>query len=224
MSWMEKELSKTSNKDSVIDSKVGSNLNSSNVESNLSSNIGYNVSSNKSILDEVYTGGATFGVFWAKVGAVIATVVGLIMLGVGIYLSVRKIDRETKTAKVIKINGLNTPDSICPIFTNVQNRITYQCTVTIKIDGRDDTIDLIYNGPLQLRPNYAINVYVKNDNPNDVTFDAPIPNYVGYILIGLAIFIPLVAWFWVYLTNRFKFIAFASGASGAYDLISGGRR
>lgn len=216
-------INKESNVNPNVSPNVNPNVSSNNPSSTLTSNISSALGSNKGVLDEVYTGGATFGVLWAKIGAVIATIVGLIMLGVGIYLSVRKIDRETKIAKVVKIDGTDLPGKTCPFYQTVNKIQTYRCSVTIKIEGRDDSVDLVYTGSAPLSINSPVNVYVKNDNPNDITFDAPIPNYVGYILIGVSIFVILIAWGWVYLTTRYKFIAFASGASGAYDLISGVR-
>lgn len=169
--------------------------------------------------DEIYSGAASFGVFWALLGAIMATIIGTLLIGFGIYLMVHKTNRKTVSAKVVYINGI--PDGTCQ--KTQDNPPQYNCAVTVKYDGWKDPIQISYTGPDSYYVGETIDIYVDNNNPGDATLDKPVPKWMGLIIIAVALIMIGGAWFWYWASRRWKFIAAAEGASGAISLISGGR-
>lgn len=156
-----------------------------------------------------------------KSWAVLGTIFGVILVIVGIFTATRKIDRTEKLAQIVKIDGDN---KNCPMISNKPNiGPMFSCIVSIKIEDRTDLLDVKYTGNESLFVGRKIPVYVKNDNSNDVVFEQPTPKFVGYVMIGGGILITLIAWVWVWLAGKYKFIAFATGARGALDIVGGGK-
>lgn len=169
--------------------------------------------------EEIYSGAASFGVFWALLGAVMATIVGIILIIAGIYILASKSDRNSASATVVAINGQT--NGSCQ--KTQDNPVQYQCTVSVKYDGWKDPIDINYSGNNSYYVGEKLTIYVKKNDPSDATLNPPVPKWFGIIAIVVGLIIPAVAWFWYWASRRWKFIAAAEGASGAFKIISGGR-
>lgn len=176
-------------------------------------------SSKQSVGSEIYSGAASFGVAWALIGAIFATIISIILFGVGIYFLTRKIDRDSYSATVLYINGPGGP----PCQKTQDNPVQYSCTVTIKYDGYPSPIDINYTGNQVYYVGQKITIYVKKGNPTDITLDKPTPKWFGWFMIAGAICLLLISWFWYWASRKWKFIAAAEGVGGAVNIISGGR-
>ena len=173
--------------------------------------------------EDIYSGAASFGLVWALIGAIIATIIGIIMIGFGIYI-LRLPTQTSVKGTILSING--NPTGICPSTTQ-GNNTTYNCYILVQYNfqGKDYTKQLRYSGSTGYSIGSTINVCFKSpNNPDDVTLDCNPSKSLGWVLIGIAIATILGGWFWYWASRKWKFIAAAEGVSGAFDLISGGRR
>jgi hypothetical protein len=168
---------------------------------------------------EIYSGAASFGTVWALIGAIFATVIGTIAIGFGIYLLVRKDNRNAFPATVLYINGPGGP----PCQKTQDKPVQYSCKVTIKYSGWADPIDINYTGSEIYYVGEQITIYVKKGDPTDVTLSKSIPNWVGWVCIAGAILVIAFSWFWYWAARRWKFVAAAEGVGGALNIVSGGR-
>ena len=172
-----------------------------------------------SLGNEIYSGAASFGTIWALLGAISSTVIGIIMIVVGIYLLVHKNDRDSFPATILYING---PGGH-PCQKVQDNPIQYACTITVKYSGSPTPVDINYIGGQVYYIGEQVTIYVKKGNPRDVTFSKGIPNWIGWILIAVAIFIMAASWFWYWASRKWKFVAAAEGVGGIIGIASGGR-
>lgn len=177
------------------------------------------MSSSASTGSEIYSGAASFGIAWALIGAIFATIFGVILFAVGIYFVVHKSDRTAFPATVLYINGPGGP--VCQ--KTQDNPIQYSCTITIKYSGWANPIDINYTGSQVYYVGEKITVYAKKGNPSDVTLNKPIPNWVGWLMMAGALLMIGISWFWYWASRKWKFVAAAEGVGGALNIISGGR-
>jgi len=176
-------------------------------------------STESSLGSEIYSGAASFGTVWSLIGAIFATVIGTIMIASGIYLLLRKDDRNSFPATVLYVNGPNGP----PCQKTQDNPVQYSCTITIKYSGWSSPIDINYNGNQLYYVGEKVTIYVKKGNPTDVTLSQGVPKWGGFVLIGIAIFIIAGSWFWYWAARKWKFVAAAEGVGGVLNVVSGGR-
>lgn len=172
---------------------------------------------------DIYDSTASFGRIWALMGAIFATIIGLGMIALGIYLVVRKPDRDMVHGRITKINGLDT--GRCQTVQNTQNSSTFSCTITVQYvyDGQTYVADVNYNGSTFYAVNQVIPVYVLKVNPTSITISEPIPKWFGGVFIGVGAFLALLSWFWYWAAKKWKVVAAAEGAGGLLGIVSKGR-
>jgi len=162
----------------------------------------------KGLGEQVYSGAATFGLFMAKVGAAIGTIIGLLMIGFGIkfWASKEKYDGVT-SGKIIQAQ--------CAPREKGQ----YQCFLKIEyfVNGTPYTFEAQKNDQFYAQ-GYAIEVRYNSTNPQDATLGTS-TKLAGMILTGIGLFIIIAAWVTLYIQRRFKFAAAAGGVGTAFDWI-----
>jgi hypothetical protein len=168
---------------------------------------------------ELYSGASSFGRVWALFGAITATFVGIILIGIGIFIMTRKSDRKAYSATVVYVNGPNGP----PCQKTQDNPVQYTCTITIKYSGYSSPINIDYMGSKMYYVGETITVYVKNGNPSDVSLSGNVPKWLGLVFIIPALLMIVGSWFWYWASRKWKFVAAAEGGSAALDILSGGR-
>ena len=165
----------------------------------------------KSLSDKVYSSTASFGRLWAVIRAVIVTIVGIIMVIVGIYIIKHRSD-------MISINGSVTEKSSC--LTKTNNGETYRiCKTKIEyeIDGKKYTKE-ISTGTSEFEKEDNITIWYSPVEPDKPEYD-PAPTWLGWVIIIISILVVLGSWFWVWLTRKYEIVAVAKGASGIVSMF-----
>jgi len=170
--------------------------------------------------DEIYSGAASFGIAWALIGAIFATIIGIGMIVGGIYILIHKDKLIDIQATITQINGGSGP---CSKITD--NPIQYSCSITLeyKYNGITYTGVQNYTGNANYYIGEVITIRINPNNPNDISLNNPIPKWIGWILIVFALLIIIGSWFWYWASRKWKFVAAAEGVGGALNIISGGR-
>jgi len=166
----------------------------------------------KSLSDKVYSSTASFGRLWAVIREVIVTIVGIIMVIVGIYIIKHRSD-------MISINGSVTEKSSC-LTKTTNNGETYRiCKTKIEyeINSKKYTKE-ISTGTSEFEKEDNITIWYSPVEPDKPEYD-PTPTWAGWMIIIIAILIIIGSWFWVWLTRKYEIVAAAKGASGIYSMF-----
>ena len=164
---------------------------------------------------ELYTGTADFGRIMAIIGAVIATLIGIGMIIGGI------VALHHTTTRTAQVQGEVTNNNPCTP-TAVNNVVKYNCIidVTFTLSAKVYTANFINNNSnINYRKGDAITVYYDPKNPSDNGLLSDNSKIVGWVLLGIAPFIILFAWLWVYITRKSKVAAAAGGVASIFDMF-----
>lgn len=166
--------------------------------------------------DQIYTGVATFGVIMSDIKAVVGSIVGIIMIIIGIFFMFKKSFRTNTLVGTIKTSNCS------EIIEN--NNINYNCDFSVEynINGKiqskpftdtnsykkytvNDTITLWYD------PNNNTNIGIMSDNLHSLG--------IGLIILGIIIIIFSILL--AYLSNKYKPVAAAEGIFAGVNMIAG---
>ena len=184
----------------------------------------------ESLGSEVYTGVADFGVIIADLKAIGGLIIGLIFVGIGIYLVVQKI---TRTATV---NGLVT-NPACSYGINSSNTNSgtttnsyYDCLFSVKytVGGKDYTLTgqetksgINYQINYQASSPPTIKVFYNPDDPNDASISDDYSHTIGWVLIVIGAVIAISGIIWAWLANKYKIIGAYEGARTGIGMVTG---
>ena len=180
----------------------------------------------ESLGSEVYTGVADFGVIIADLKAIGGLIIGLIFIGIGIYLLVQKITR-TATVNGIILNSTNSGGtSRAPNCTYNTNRSTtdsgttttsyYDCIFDIRynVNGTDYTLKGVDSkGSIYYAGGESIKLWYNPDDPNDASISDDYSHTVGWILIVIGAVIAISGIIWAWLANKYKIVGAYEGAT-----------
>jgi len=167
--------------------------------------------SSSGIGDTLYSGAATFGLFWATVVAIVGTLIGIGLLGSGIALWTRKEKFSVPiTGKVI--------DAQCAPITQ-GNQQVQQCALKIEyvVDGKPYVYQTTRSDQFYAK-DYNVSLRYDPENPVEATMDGSVKT-AGKIMSGVGIVIIIGVWVNFYIKRRFKFAAAAGGVGQAVDMI-----
>lgn len=181
-------------------------------------------SSGESLGQTVYSDVASFGRFYAIIGAIFITLLCIGMFIGGIYLLTRPKDTTVpgKISKILSAGKEVQFESCTP-----SGERNYRCSglyTTYTVDGKE-----YVSGELTMdSPNASISVGDTVNVNYDKTQPAAVKSIdenkistrtIGWILIGLAVLMLFGAWLQVYLTQRYKFFGAAEGVAGAFNVM-----
>ena len=114
---------------------------------------------------------------WLKILLILFSIIALIIFLVGIYFSVRPIDRTPVKANVIRIDGEISKK--CKLISNevkgkfgtIEKPAVFNCNVTLRLDDRSELLDIKYSGDKELYTGQELTVYVKNNSSSDISFE-----------------------------------------------------
>ena len=166
---------------------------------------------------DVYSDAADFGKVYTTISLIIASVLCIIMVIVGIVILNTK-DPYTDMVNAI-VNNSMCNDSYDPTM----NKNTRNCNLYLSYN---------YKGKNYSNINYTVNnttsmyftgqnftIYINPNNPTDIsTISKTQEKYMGFIIIGLGIFILLIALFHWWLTRKSKFFAAAEGTGAGISI------
>lgn len=166
---------------------------------------------NDSLGDEIYSGAAGVGRIYAWISAILGTIIAIGMIIFGIYIINHKSHLKFVDGTVTK------KSHNCSTQTTNNNTIT-TCLfdVSYVVDGRKyqstfSSSNMYKNGDI-------VTVWYDPNHPDKGEFDPP-PKSIGWVIIGISVFIVISAWVWVWLTSRYKFAAAAGGAAAAVNMF-----
>jgi hypothetical protein len=169
----------------------------------------------KSIGDEIYSDTASFGRIWSIISAIIGTLFGIFFIIVGVYIIVHKSHLKSTKGDVVK-------DSECNVTIDNNSKYT-QCSTTVNynVNGNEYPDKSVNTGSTKFtKGKNNITIWYSPVNPENPEY-SPAPIWVGWSMILISLLAVLGAWFWVWLTHKYKIAAAAQGASGIYSIITG---
>ena len=177
---------------------------------------------NPGLVDDVYSGAASYGIFRALLSAIGGTIIGILLICLGVYI-VKLPDKTSIQGIITQVNGATGPSATCP-YSFINKSISYSCQYTVEYvyQGQKYTQNLSYNGPTPYAIGQPITVYIISDNPQDASFSQSAPSGIGWALIVFGAFVIGGGWFMYWASKKWKIVAAAQGAQGIASMFSGG--
>lgn len=165
----------------------------------------------KSVGKDIYSSTASFGKLWAVIQAVIVTILGIVMVIVGVYIIIHRSNMKNVTGNVLK-------QSSC--INKMSNGETYRvCNTKVKYEIEDEEYTKeISTGTSEFETDGDIQLWYSPVKPDKPEYD-PAPTWSGWMIIIISILVILSSWFWVWLTRKYEVVAAAKGASGMYSMF-----
>jgi hypothetical protein len=177
---------------------------------------------NPGLVDDVYSGAASYGIFRALLSAIGGTIIGILLICLGVYI-VRLPEKTSIQGRITQVNGATGPSATCP-YSLVNKSVSYSCQYSVEYiyQGQKYTQNLSYNGPTPYSIGQPITVYIISDNPQDASFSQSAPSGIGWALIVFGAFVIGGGWFMYWASKKWKIVAAAQGAQGIASMFSGG--
>lgn len=174
------------------------------------------MSKNDSLGREIYEGAGTFGHIQAWISAIMSTIIGIILIVVGVVAIRHKTTLTDSTIGTVT-------KAECGDAYNDGNDIKYNCTVDVSYEVKNKEYDITksVNDTSKSFKNEKLTVYYNPSSPKDGELNSDNTKTIGIILTVVGVIIPLAAWLWVWVTSKSKFAAAAGGVAGAVNLIRG---
>lgn len=169
----------------------------------------------KGVGQEIYSGAASFGRGYAIFSAIMATVISLILIGVGIWLLFQK-DPDTKSVQA-KVDDAQC--TFVPASKNSSSSWSCLVTVTYEVDGKKYTNKLTSDGQTQYQKGQIITIHYNPQDPQQSELTPIRYKLFGGVTLGIGLFIILASWGTVWLTRRYKAFAAVEGASGLWHMF-----
>ena len=164
------------------------------------------------IIDNVYSATSDFGKINAIISAFIVTIIGIFMIIVGIIFIKNKSILTSNSTGIIKLN------SDC-----VQNTNTWTCNMDVSFKDTKGDLYTINNLQSYDENKYInggnITIYYDPNNPNNAKLQTDNKHIIGYFLVSIAIFIIIISWITVWLSQKYKIFAAAEGVNDITHLF-----
>jgi hypothetical protein len=160
-----------------------------------------------SVASSIYSGAAEYGRAVSWIGAFLGTMIALVFIGLGVFLATRSQN------KLLKITATIQPNSQCTFNSSNQN---YACTLNLAyvVNGTSYTNQWVTTTSVNYQPGTTIPITVSAVNPQLITSPSPI-RWIGWVLIGIGIFVLIISWVGVWTASHSKFYAASTGISSA---------
>ena len=187
---------------------------------------------------KIYGGLSTFGAVMADMKAVVGSILGIVLIIVGIVL-VRKKSIYTQMGTGIVLSNSCSDPSIQPSPVKDSkgfdiNPLQYNWTCTLTVKNSDDKsqnpikktrqIDTVTsssrNFPYPV--NSTIPIYVNPNNQSDFDFSSDDTHVIGWVLIAIGPIMIIGSIVWAYFANKYKVIGAYEGVRTGVDIIRGG--
>lgn len=169
------------------------------------------------IVDDLYSGAASYGQFKTTIGFIIALIVGVVLFVVGTYFLFKKEEPwKTTIGSIVEDPNCSTK--------NVNNQMLYDCVVstkyTIKSETKTQTF-IVQNLDRQLIKGSNIILYYKASKPFDtITATSKLSDKtLAAILFVTGVVLIFGSWFTYYTAKHFKFAAAGQGAASIFSLF-----
>lgn len=177
------------------------------------------------VASEIYDSVSEYGKISTVIGAVTSTFIGVIMLGIGIFLLAKKrVLTEHVTGSIVSIqNGKceYIPSKFDP-NTNQATSSEWNCTITVSytVNGVSYSLVDTRRTPTHHQVGDVLTVYYSKSDPGASSVSSDDYRICGAVLLCAALCTVTIAWVWVWLTQKYKVAAAASGASSIASLFT----
>jgi len=143
--------------------------------------------------------------------AMVATLIGLIMLGLGYYVSKRKdVFTAYGTAKV-------GPGSSCQMVSSGRRHggYSWSCGLQLQyeINGKQYQQAITTSSSTSYSQGQTVNIAYNPDDPRQVEIEPAITQrHMGWLLMAAGVALVVLPWAWVYMTQRSEALAELAGA------------
>jgi hypothetical protein len=163
--------------------------------------------------ETLYDGAASFGVAVAWISLFIGGFIGLALIGLGIYLILRKAKFSGKV-------DANVTDAECKRIIGGKSS-TNDCLLNLHYEVKEEVYNSVTttNSSTYYQPGTTTTIRYDPDNPKDVTM-MPGTKLIGWILIGVGVFITIAVIIHWYLATRYKFAAAATGVGTGFNMAT----
>lgn len=173
------------------------------------------------LVEEVYTGAAEYGKFNAMIGFVIGTIVGLVLVVVGIVLLTKHVEQTLTVKGVVLQDSANKCDSR---YDQETKQNYYNCDLLVEytlLDGQKMQKRFnVTNQASTISTGQMINLYYKASDPSSISANNQLNSHViGAILLVVGVFLIGGSWFWWYTTRKYKFAAAGEGVASVVNLV-----
>ena len=170
-------------------------------------------------LDTAGEGLAVYGRIRAIIGAVIGTIVCLVLFGVGIHLLTKDAPEMGKVTATYE----DIPE-MCTSLTK-DNQVQYVCSlnVTYTVDGQtyEKFLPVRSSVNYKAKANKEIEIYYQKSNPDIISTDPPFPRKtVGWVLVIASPILLIVNLIYTYIVLKNKSFATVMGGVGAVSDIA----
>lgn len=169
-----------------------------------------------SIGHQIYGGAATYGKIRTGLNTAFVTVLGVIMIIIGIIIS-RKQPKLTNTT-----TGIIISDPICNSYSD-KDMVKWRCDIQVsyKVGGVEYRTNLFTNDLVKYSKGQSVTVYYNPEFPGNGNLFSDNIKPIGYVILVLGILILIGSWVWLFIVFKFKVAAAATGATSfAGDLTS----
>lgn len=185
----------------------------------------------QSTSSKIYSGTASFGAAMSDIKAIIGTVIGIIMIIVGIAFERHKtIYSLLGNGKVIgNTNLIATPKQDTDSNGKVTGQPYESWTGSIEVINDKDTSKTPQTFQINgvrtdnsLNPypiNKSIPIYVNPKDPTDFRISSDDTSVIGWVLIGFGVLTIIGSWVWAYFANKYKVIGAYEGVSTGVDFV-----
>ena len=167
----------------------------------------------------IYSGAAGFGRFYAIFSAIISTLIGISLIIAGIImLQKKKIYTHKVLATIIK-DGAQ-----CSTETHHDRHgstTTYNCSLHLSyvVNNKTYINTLAVDSSTDYEGYKTIEIYYNPHNPMDAKVQ-PFPwKLGGWVALIIGILLVIFPWFWVWVTQKYKFAAALSGVRGGLRIL-----
>ena len=167
---------------------------------------------------QVYDASAEAGNVFTTIGLVVGVIIGIALVIGGMVLFFKKNTRSASAVASVSNLVCNTPQQMDKMLgcsfdvTFTPQGRSSPITVTVQTDTTDHYVGIT-----------NIKAWYDPNNPTDVSLSRFSYRTTGIILIVIALFIVGVSYLSYWAARKSKFIASTMGASGALNIITGGR-
>ena len=166
--------------------------------------------------EDIYSGTASYGRFMGWVGGIFGIIIGLVLLGVGLYLALSKtVYTGRAVATVRKIDPPCYKDPTNSASNNVICDVTLEYMVN---NQKYERVWILTNLSQGVVVGSTQTIRYNPDNPQDIAFGIS-QSTVGWIMSGIAVFILAGCAINIYAVTRYDVAAAATGVGSAAGII-----
>jgi hypothetical protein len=173
----------------------------------------------KKVAKKLYKGAASLGTFETKMHTYAGYFIGFLLGLFALFLIMRNGKYSGKTTGTIKaINNEN----ICKVKNPDPKNLSYSCSFNLfyTANGREQTKEFTnVTTTKQYADGQTLTIYFNPNQLDDISLSSDSSKTLGFVLLGVAIFIIFLSWFQYYKVKKFKFLAAEEGVNTIFKMF-----